>query len=276
MTDVIERLKIGIIITCFNSVEYTQNAINSIRTSYPFHLIIIDDFSTDGTKQYLYQLGKHFKEGWTMGGTGIWEGFDTIIDTPTDSLGEKWNLGMAAAEKAGCKAAFICNNDILFHPQTIDNVVKRWLAAKQNEERIGIVSAHNMRGQLEPSALVSYIIPENTNEGESPDFSCFLLDISVWKEVGKFDINYIPCYFEDGDFHLTLSAHNYIALNTPSAPYYHFGSITQNSVEGGLCKSPQFEKLREYHRRKWGTVPGEPLYDDATHRRIKLLPKAVI
>ncbi len=59
--DLVARPKIGIVFTCYNSVEYTQNAVNSLRTSFPFQLIIIDDFSTDGTKQWLYELGKSYK-----------------------------------------------------------------------------------------------------------------------------------------------------------------------------------------------------------------------
>lgn len=274
--ELIQKPKIGIIITCFNSVQYTMNAVASIRTTFPFHLIIVDDFSTDGTKQWLYQLAKNYKEHWANYNEGLCEGLSTLIDVPTESLGEKWNLGVAEAKKNGCPIALICNNDILFHPATIDTLINRWLKVQAAKERVGIISAHNRRGDTKPEEIFTLVLPESPSEAESPDFSCFLMDVKIWEEIGKFDVNYIPCYFEDGDTHMNLAAHDYAAITTTAAPYYHFGSITQNSVEGGLCKSPQFERLREYHRRKWGTVPGEQLYDDATHRRVKLLPKAVI
>jgi len=273
--ELVTRPKVGIIITCFNSVEYTKAAVQSLRTTFPFHLIIIDDFSTDDTKPWLYQLGKSYKETWVQNGEGLCEGFSALIDIPTESLGEKWNLGMAEAAKNGCPIALICNNDILFHPSTIDTLVIRWMLARTNKERVGIISAHNRRGDTKPQEIFTIPIPDAPSEAESPDFSCFLMDISIWQEIGKFDVNYIPCYFEDGDTHANLAFHDYSAITTTAAPYYHYGSITQNSVAGGLCKSPQFEKLREYFRHKWGTVPGEPMYDDLTHRRIKVEPKVV-
>lgn len=271
--DLVTRSKIGIIFTCYNSVEYTVAAVQSLKITFPFHLIIIDDFSTDGTKQWLQELGRSYKEHWVNGQEGLCEGLSTLIDVPTESLGEKWNLGVAEASKNGCSIALICNNDILFHPATIDTLINRWLTNKANNERIGIISAHNRRGDTQPTDIFTLPIPDPASEAESPDFSCFLMDIEVWQAIGKFDINYIPCYFEDGDTHANLAIHDYSAIATTAAPYYHFGSITQNSVPGGLCKSAQFEKLRAYFRYKWGCVPGEPAYDDLTHRRIKVEPK---
>ena len=275
MSEDLVKPKVGIVVTCYNSVDYTQNAVNSLKTTFPFHLIIIDDFSTDGTKQWLYNLGKSYKENWVINNVGLCEGFTTLIDVPTESLGEKWNLGVAEAKKNGCPIALICNNDILFHPATIDTLVNRWIKAKANNERVGIISAHNRRGDTAPEQIFSIPIPEPASEAESPDFSCFLMDIDIWQEIGKFDVNYVPCYFEDGDTHANLAIHDYSAITTTAAPYYHYGSITQNSVEGGLCKSPQFEKLRDRFRAKWGCVPGESMYDDLTHKRIKVEPKLV-
>ena len=270
--ELITRPKVGIIFTCYNSVEYTKNAVNSLRTSFPFQLIVIDDFSTDGTKQWLYELGKSYKEHWVNNNEGLCEGFSALIDVPTESLGEKWNLGMAEAKKQGCPIGLICNNDILFHPATIDTLINRWIQVKTNQERIGIISAHNRRGDTKPEEIFNLPLPDPSSEAESPDFSCFLMDVGIWEAIGKFDINYVPCYFEDGDTHANLSIHDYAAITTTAAPYYHFGSITQNSVAGGLCKSPQFEKLRARFRQKWGCAPGEPKYDDLTHRRIKVTP----
>ena len=53
------------------------------------------------------------------------------------------------------------------------------------------------------------------------------------------------------------------AMSITSAPYYHYGSVTQNSIEGGLCTSPQFEANRAYFKDKFGFIPGDPAYDEA-------------
>lgn len=273
--ELIQKPKIGIVFTCYNSVEYTQNAVNSLRTSFPFHLIIIDDFSTDGTKPWLYDLGKKYKEAWVNHGEGLCEGFSPLIDIPTESLGEKWNLGVQESIKNNCSAVLICNNDILFHPATVDTIVNRWIQGKAAGEKLGIVSAHNRRGDTTPQAIFTLPIPNPPSEAESPDFSCFLIDIDAWREMGKFETHYIPCYFEDNDTVCALAQKDLLAITTTAAPYYHYGSITQNSVPGGLCKSPQFERNRDYFKQKWGCIPGEAKYDDIAHRKIKVEPKVV-
>src|SRR2546429_591525 len=179
--ELVTRPRVGIIITCFNSVQYTVNAVNSIRTSFPFQLIIIDDFSTDDTKKWLRDLTVSYNEHWINNNEGLCVGLSTLIDIPTESLGEKWNLGVAEASKQGCPIALICNNDILFHPATIDTLVNRWIQVKANQEKIGIISAHNRRGDTKPEDIFTLPIPDPVSEAESPDFSCFLMDIEVWQ-----------------------------------------------------------------------------------------------
>ena len=263
-----DQVKVGIVITCFNSVNYTANAIQSIRTTFPYSLVVVDDFSTDGTKPYLQSMVRAHNNLWVQTMERNWEDAIVLTDIPTNSLGEKWNLGVETASEKGCQFVFVCNNDILFSPYTIDAATNRWIKAKENNERIAIVSALNKRGELQPNTVLTMSQPTDPTEAESPDFSCFGVDVEVWKEVGKFPTVYEPCYFEDGDFHCTLAKNNYTAIATTAAPYYHFGSVTQNSVPGGLCKGPQFEKLREIFRTRWGFVPGDPEYDAYVHRKL--------
>ena len=256
---------VGIVITCMNQVAYTTAAVNSIRTKFPFVLVVVDDFSSDGTKQWLGQLGAAHKNNWVAGVNDGWKELVTIIDEPTDSLGEKWNLGVQACKDHGCDFALVCNNDILFHPQTIDNVVTRLAQAKLDNENIGIVSAHNRRGSIKPEDIFTLALPEPPSEAESPDFSCFLIDIAVWEKIGKFPTIYEPCFFEDNHTHCELAKNGYRAITTTAAPYYHFGSVTQNSIPGGLCSSPRFETNRGIFKRLWGFIPGDPEYDTYVH-----------
>ena len=265
--------KIGIVITCKNLLEYTRGAIESIETKYPFLLVVIDDFSTDETKEYLELLSQHYRDSAHI-----------ITDPLTYSLAEKWNIGAQYCFDADCDAVLICNNDIVFHPVTIDRLVER-----MEKGDVGMVTAHNMRGQSfhvpiplpdqykeVPGVTRAYVpvditaetlaaspapTPEISTEAPHPDFSCFLLSRSTWDTVGKFDEKFAPCYWEDSDFHLRMGKAKIKAIATTSAPYLHYGSRTQNSVEGGICKGEQFNRLRDYLRQKHGTVPGEPEYE---------------
>lgn len=237
--------KVGIVITCMNEVEYTKRAIDSIMSDHDCHLIVIDDFSMDGTKDFLKELAANNPN------------VTIITDPDTDSLGAKWNLGAEKARELGCDAVLICNNDILFHPQTIDNLVKRLNQAQANNELVVMVSACNRRGDCKPEEIFTLPLPPESSEAEHPDFSCFLLDFKAWEYVGRFSTAYKPCYFEDNDFHTTLKLHNLKAIAITDAPYYHFGSVTQNQVPGGLCKSPQFEYNRNVYVAKFGSTPDQ-------------------
>lgn len=246
--------KIGLVITCCNQVEYTKAAVHSIKTKLPFELIIIDDYSIDGTKAWLKELAVVYGAGLTV-----------ISDADTDSLGQKWNLGASKAKELGCDAVLICNNDILFSSHTIDNLVFRLNQARENNEYMAVVSANNQRGRVKPEEIFSIAL-ERSSEAEHPDFSCFLLDLTAWEAVGKFSEEYKPCYFEDNDFHTKLKLYGYKAIATTEAPYYHYGSVTQNSVEGGLCKGPQFEYNRALFVAKFGALPDQINVRELRHK----------
>src|SRR5258705_6669830 len=232
-------MKIGICMTCSNAVAYTKAAVASIKTKHPYELIILDDYSIDGTKAWLRTL----------------VGVTVLSDPDSPSLGGNWNLGAAKAKELGCEAVLICNNDILFHSLTIDNLVLRLEEARQNNEFVVVVSANNQRGNIKPEEIFTLELAKENSEAEHPDFSCFLLDLKAWEFVGKFSQDYRPCYFEDNDFHTRLKLYGLKAIAITTAPYYHYGSITQNSVVGGLCTPPQFERNRAVFVDKFGTTP---------------------
>jgi GT2 family glycosyltransferase len=252
-------MKFNIVITAKNCLEYTIEAIKSIKTSHKHDLIIINDHSTDNTKQWLKDFEVEASTERHIGGK--WENLANtesimIIQNPDiDSLAGKWNLAMDISEMSGKEAVLICNNDILFAPFTIDRLVERLSNA---EDSIGMVTANNRRDNLPSADLIFTLEPPviaEEHEQESPDFSCYLMRISAWHKIGKFDTNYKPAYFEDNDTHSMMKIYGIKALNLPYAPYYHYGSKTQNSVRGGVCTPPQFVNNRRYFIRKFGSTP---------------------
>ena len=242
-------MKVGIVITVKDCVEYTKQCIETIVTNEDYVIVVVDDFSEDDTKEYLKELSQSRND------------IIVLTDLETYSLAEKWNMGIDAAVGDGCDAFLICNNDILFNKHTIDQLVKRLDLARETAERIGMVTAHNRKGSLSTDEIENYPLAEEGTESPGPDFSCFLLDKRVFDEVGEFDDGYIPCYFEDNDYHIRMIQSNWRAISTTTAPYYHYGSVTQNSLEGGLCSGPQFDANRDYFRNKFGFAPGDPEYD---------------
>lgn len=232
-------MKIGIAFTMKNLLEYTKAAYESINTKHPYITILVSDWSTDETNNWINDLVQ--KSPATVKG---------FIEPLTASLAGKWNIAANTAWEEGCEAALICNNDIIFSPSTIDVLIERLAAGD-----VGLVTAHNVRGQVQPSEIHEVISPAESSEAEHPDFSCFLLAKTTWDTVGPFDERFIPCFFEDNDYHYRMQKAGIKAITTTAAPYYHYGSTTQNSIPGGICPAPQFEKLHAYFVSKHGVDP---------------------
>ena len=84
-----EHPVVGIVFPVLNQFELAIKAIVSIRTQYPYHLIIIP--------QYDLRL----------------------------PLAAAWNMGIQTAINKGCNRILVCNDDIVFSPLAIDAMADR-------------------------------------------------------------------------------------------------------------------------------------------------------
>src|SRR3990172_8352675 len=102
---------VSIIIVTFNNIGYTRFCISSIytKTFQPgFELIIVENASTDGTKEYLYTLKRKDRN------------VNIIINDKIGLLDERFSVGMfedddysMRIKKAGFKV--ICAEDVFIH-----------------------------------------------------------------------------------------------------------------------------------------------------------------
>jgi len=211
-------MHIGIIFPVLKNWNGLAQAINSIRTKHKYDLFIVDN-----------QLRKL-------------------------SLAAAWNLGTYSLITREAEIIFICNDDIIFSPVTIDAIVDRLM----KEDSPALVSATNKRGQMEPKEILNFIPnPNEISEAPHPDFSCFAIPKSTFVEVGEFDANFNPAFFEDNDYAARIVLSDKVGLATTAAPYYHFGSVTQNydGTDNPVVPGPAFNKCRDYFKEKWGSTP---------------------
>jgi len=229
-------------IVTLNNLNYLSNAIGSIKTSYDYKIRVIDQDSTDGVQEWCRN-----------------NQIDCYRFSPKRSLSEAWNFGFREAIKdEECKYIFFPNNDVIFHKSTIDNLIYGI-----NKLGYSMVTGSNVEPEMSLSDMLAkddfgsleFDEREITNwREEGPDFSCPLIKRQTLEQVGYFDENYYPAYYEDNDYHLRIIKSGLHAKRLTTAPYFHFGSMTiKNNGHLGISSN----SCQRLFIEKWGNTPSE-------------------
>ena len=229
-------------IVTLNNLNYLKDCINSIKTKHKYKLRIIDQESSDGTQDWCRE-----------------QGIDCHRFQPRVSLSEAWNYGFREAIKdEHCEYIFFPNNDVIFHPTTIDNLVyamKKFNYAMVTGSNVAHdMSLQDMKDKLEMGDSNFDGLPISNWREEGPDFSCPLITKQTLEKVGYFDENFIPAYFEDNDYHLRILKAGLHAKRITKSPYYHFGSMTiRTNPNLGISAS----RTERVFIEKWGAMPAD-------------------
>ena len=237
--------KIAIVIPAINLWnKYTKSCLESIKTKHEYRILLIDNGSTDETKEEAGKL--------------VSNNFSHLRNEEPWSCARSWNYGVNDAFTRGYDYVLILNNDIILHPEAIDIMVERF--EKEKDSDLVMVTCLDVRGECEYPVDVVELSPEKKKdvpESPHPNFSAFMINKKCWDIIGEFDENFRPCYFEDNDYHHRIELAQMKAVCLPTAMFYHYGSRTQNEAIGRpICSSPQFEYNGRYYQNKWGGVPG--------------------
>ena len=177
-------------------------------------------------------------------------------------LSEAWNHGIDSAISLDCDYILVINDDILFAPHTIDNMVNVFESFGPTDPNIVMVTGCNNRGTIDdvyggPYGTFNLPFEEVKPESfaEHPDFSCFMIKPDFFLKVGRFDENFVPAYFEDNDMHRRIILSGNKAICTYAAPYYHYGSVTGSSPK--VQNHETFRSCAEYYVEKWGGGPSQ-------------------
>jgi GT2 family glycosyltransferase len=231
-----------IVIPVKSCLALTKATIKSISTKQLYQIIVIDDYSNEQTKSWLK------------------ENVDVVITDPSGVPGvaHSWNLGIKKAFNLGFDHVLICNNDIVFHSETIDKLVERI-----KKDDVVLVTATN----VSLSTTTSKNTFENVEkmqtsksfpEGEkgTPDFSCFMISKRTIELIGWFDENFERAYFEDNDYYARIIVKGFKAVCLNDAIFWHHGSQTLKS-DPTLQKeiAVHYRKNEAYFVSKWGCLP---------------------
>ncbi len=158
------------------------------------------------------------------------------------SLAAAWNRGIEAALSWGADWVLVANDDVIFHPCTLDHLVERAAA-----RAYGFLCPADVKKELGlgPEDLANLPNSADGEDRQATDYACFLLSPALFREIGPFDENFRPAYFEDSDYNLRLGLAGKPGMLTTYAPFFHHGG------GGGGIPAEIADRNRQYFVSKW-------------------------
>jgi len=230
--------KVDLIILNFNGLKHLKNCLASLykNTEYPFHLIIVDNASTDGSQEWLTSFAKN-RNNITL----------HFNEKPDGGFSEGNNTGLKYAKN---EFVLLLNNDVLIIER---GWLKRLVKEMEQDEQVGIIGTKLVypsdliqhagvsfgydpsADQMAPFHLGRYF-PRNQKEfniqREVPavTFACVLIRRQLLKD--GLDEAYIKGCYEDTDFCLKVRKQGYKILYVPIELYHYEGATNLAKPKG--------------------------------------------
>jgi GT2 family glycosyltransferase len=224
-------MKVGVLMTTRNCLGYTQPALQSIKSSHPLDIVIVDNGSNDGTRNWLTQN----KYSWLHGET-------------KNSLAGRWNLGLAHLFGRGADYVAVLNNDLLMSPVALDGLVE----CLQKHEDAFISCGENFRGRMADPADILRRTEQKDADGVTnhDDFCCFMIHRRCWETIGPLDEGFTDFFFEDIDYRYRVEIAGKRTIVTSLAPIYHYGRTSVKDDNHDAA----FTANRKRFVDKWGVI----------------------
>jgi GT2 family glycosyltransferase/glycosyltransferase involved in cell wall biosynthesis len=248
---VFNDVRITIIIITYNQWEYTKKCVDSIKkfTKIPYKILIVDNGSTDETKEYLKKL----------------KDVDVILNKENKGFPIACNQ---AISKTSDDYVLILNNDVVVTQGWLERLVE---IAELNPSvgLIGPVSNKVSGLQADEDAKYDSIekmhlyarknLEKNYNQRlffPRIAFLCTLIRRDVIDRIGGLDERFSPGNYEDDDFCLRAQLAGYKTLIAKDVFIHHYGSKSFKA-EGIEKYNEYLERNRKIFVDKWGATPDE-------------------
>jgi GT2 family glycosyltransferase len=158
-----------------------------------------------------------------------------IIRPPSNvGVAASWNYFLTYTSKE----VVICNDDIEFMYNTLEQFV--------------------LGTELHPEGGIFYC----DDKYQGSEYSCFVVKKWVTEEIGLFDEQFFPAYFEDNDFNHRAKVAGVPIIRLPALRFGHVGSATLKGYSPAQLERhhQEFRANRSRYERKWGGLPGEEAF----------------
>lgn len=238
-----------VVLTCFNRKKKTENCIRTIVSNNPsinFKFVIVDDGSTDGTREMLTDLKSEYEleiillDGGAYYSGGMRKGMEYIY----------------MQEKSMYDYLLMVNDDVEFYKYSIQKLV---IQSKHKHDSIIVGVTNDINGNYSYGAIKYYKgikykgmgIECSHIECDTFNANCVLIPSNVFKECQGFDKYYVHG-LGDFDYGLTLKKRGYKIF--PSEEYV---GLCNNNSPIGTWTDTNLSRLERIKKKE--TVKGAPL-----------------
>ena len=240
-----EKPKLPIFIPVHKNYVYLKHMLETLSSSLrELEFILVNNGSDDDTNKYC-RIAQRRKNHTLYH-------YDEAL-----GVAKVWNICLDIALEKGYEQIIITNSDILFHETCIDHLVKfmeqnpneilscpmnickvmevveRYPFLKEDSMNQFKYNADGMQNLKDILKSISLTVSEPVTIEQLVDYSCFILrPKKLVEEIGYFDENFLPAYWEDTDMHWRLSSKGIITKTVLNAPMLHIQS--RSLVEGGF------------------------------------------
>lgn len=239
----------SIVILTYNNIAYTKMCIESIRdnnTLKNYEIIIVDNASSDGTKEWIKEL----------------KGIKYILNDENLGFPIGCNQGIQIAKEDN--DIFLLNNDTLVMPNAIFNLRMGLYADDMNGATGSVSNKISYAQQITESFNSVEEYYDYAGYNNIPDMSrneyrlklvgfSMLIRRETLRRVGLLDERFTPGNYEDDDLGLRIIRAGYRNVLCRNSFIYHYGSI---SFKQNMSYYNKLLKINEQKfRSKWGIAP---------------------
>jgi GT2 family glycosyltransferase len=217
---------VSIIILSFNTLKNTKICIESIKrhTTFPYELILVEQNSNDGSREYVKGLG-------------------------CKNIFLNKNVGFAKGCNLGAKIS--SGNFLLFLNSDTIIVDPKWLEKMINGMYLNKADAINPRGN---AAGLAKKLKEGDGDKETSFLSgfCLLIKKNIFEAVGRWDEKFIIGLSEDTDLCLKLHKMDFKMVVLSNVYIEHTGSVSFKANNIDTMGEVKKRNLK-YLNQKWNT-----------------------
>jgi GT2 family glycosyltransferase len=219
----------SLVMVTWNAVEWSRRAIASIveHTLPPYELIVVDNASSDGTRDFLRESVR---------------GATILLNDRNLGFGVAANLGAARARAA---VIVFVNSDLIAGADWLEPLCARL----EQDPRVAIAGPAilNVEGRLDHAgALLAHdALTVHYGDGDDParaeyafarraDYvtgACLAVRADLFHESGGFDPWFQTAYFEDVDLCLRLASRGWKVMYEPASRVTHVGGASGTKEE---------------------------------------------